>query len=381
MELDKISIKQFKGKYETKWFVNTDSLTSWEEVEKTYKKLFQHFQNEGITIIYEKTFGDIKDLEKLNETRDKALEATAVSNYQITYMEGSPLQGDVISGITFFGLSNMKETEIIYENKEGTNTPIATLIENPSEKRLYVQSVSTNEFKSDIYAETKKVFEEIDQLAIKHGFNSKDLVRTWIYLDEIYDNYEAFNLSRKEFFDLKEIPYSFDCNDLPASTCIEGRKAEDVNVVVDALYINKEDAQVEVTRMFNPLQNEAEGDTYEFQPTFSRGISLEGSNYCEVQISGTASINHEGKTIYLDDSYGQIKQTLLNVKSLLGEKGLGMDDIVQMTCFFKNKEYHEQFIEVVKELRMPTFGRTFVQGKVCRENLLFELDGIAFKNK
>jgi len=72
---------------------------------------------------------------------------------------------------------------------------------------------------------------------------------------------------------------------------------------------------------------------------------------------------------------------LLNVGALLEQKEMSFSDFCISTCFFKKKEYYKYFEQVLDELNIPNFSNTFVVGDVCRSNLLFELDGIAIKEK
>lgn len=98
-----------------------------------------------------------------------------------------------------------------------------------------------------------------------------------------------------------------------------------------------------------------------------------------MQISGTASIDNHGKTIYIKDPYQQIKRTLLNIKNLLNNVGLDFSDIVCSTCFFKDPSSYKLLKKIIEELNITDFPSINVIANVCRDNLLFEIDAIAVK--
>ena len=143
--------------------------------------------------------------------------------------------------------------------------------------------------------------------------------------------------------------------------------------------MNKRRPHPELIRMYNTRQNEAEGDTYLFKPTFSRGMVIRDEKLVEMQICGTASIDRDGKTAFIGQPYEQIKWTLVNVLGLLEQQGMTVDDMVQSNCFFKAREYYDLFLGLLQELKIVDFASICVVGDVCRTDLLFELDGVALK--
>ncbi len=152
-------------------------------------------------------------------------------------------------------------------------------------------------------------------------------------------------------------------------------------MTINLVCIDKKWSPPKVKRLYNKYQNEAEGSQYLFQPTFSRALLIEDENLTELQVSGTASINESGETVYIDDPYQQIKKTLINVGALLEQANMNFNDFVESTCFFKKEAYYQEFLAAVKELNIGEFSNSFVIGDVCRDNLLFELDGIAIKSR
>jgi enamine deaminase RidA (YjgF/YER057c/UK114 family) len=223
------------------------------------------------------------------------------------------------------------------------------------------------------------IFSNIKRKIISSNFKPTDLVRTWIYLNHIFSNYVEFNEARNKFFTENNIHYTANSNNLPASTGIEGRSSENSIVSIDCLLVDKSLSEPTIQRVYSNLQNEPDGVTYENKPSFARAVALKYQNRIELQISGTASIDNHGITVYENDPKNQIRTTLLSILHLLEQFGIGFSDFCFSTVFFKSANYYQIYKEVLKELDISEFSVSFVQTNVCRENLLFEIDGVCIK--
>lgn len=378
---DFITEKEFVSKDFTKHYLVLDlnSVQSKDEIFIRYKALTDYINHKEITIVFEKAFGRLSFKDELVKFKK---EIEHKNNHPSSYIEGSPIEEVPISSITVFGVSKLGDsTKVLYISDKNKKKNIGTIINTLNGRYLYLFGLEGKEDK-DTLLEYNNFYEDLDEYFKESNFNAKDIVRTWIYLDEIDLNYSNLNLARREYFNRKKIDYSSDSNSLPASTCIGGKCSNDATLGMDVFCIDKSSNSFTIARMYNKLQNEAEGQAYQFKPTFSRGTLIDYETHIEAQVSGTASINETGETVFIDDPYKQIKKTLINVGVLLKEKNMTYSDFCLSTCFFKKKEYYEYFKKALAELNIPNdFSHTFVIGDVCRANLLFELDGVAIKMK
>jgi len=96
-------------------------------------------------------------------------------------------------------------------------------------------------------------------------------------------------------------------------------------------------------------------------------------------ISGTASIDHSGKTIDNDKEKNQIKNTLKNIRGLLQTEDSELKDIAMATAFCKNKKAYILFKELIKN-SLKNIPIISVYADICRKELLFEMEAIAIKN-
>jgi len=127
------------------------------------------------------------------------------------------------------------------------------------------------------------------------------------------------------------------------------------------------------------MRSNRQKEARKYGATFSRGVEVKTGNSSLFHISGTASINPKGETIYLHDEQGQITETLINIGALLATKNARLNDIVLTAAYCKNKKTYEVFRDVTKFLGLDYIPFIPVYADVCRGELLFEIDAIAVK--
>jgi enamine deaminase RidA (YjgF/YER057c/UK114 family) len=127
---------------------------------------------------------------------------------------------------------------------------------------------------------------------------------------------------------------------------------------------------------------------YEIPSSFSRGLRVDlRSGTTFLWISGTASVDEDGATIHKGDFRAQCWRTWRNITELLESQGATWQDIVRTTCYLRDIERdYEDFNEVRTHfLRMqgldPLPASTGIQARLCREDLLVEIEAIAILEK
>lgn len=368
--INKLSVKTYQMNGFKKCFLtlNLNDIATFEHVCELYEVLVGYIAEKHIKVVYEKVFGQLAYKEEFKALRNEKIKAP------LTFLEGMSVMDTPFSSILICGIiEESDEVSLRYIKTFNQEELIGTEICSPSFQYLYLAEIkSWSKDFNDMYQELEKYLDVC-------GYEPFNIVRTWIYINQIDDNYLQFNQARREFFERNEIDFDSKAKRLPASTCISGKAEESCYGMIDVQCIKNENEQCKIERVYNILQNEAEGKKYLYGPTFSRGMLTEADNCQEVHVSGTASINEAGKTVYVGDEYGQIKKTLLNVNSILQQYDMTFSDLCQSTCFFKKKEYYAEFLKCLEELGLEKFSDTFVVADVCRSDLLFELDGIAIK--
>jgi enamine deaminase RidA (YjgF/YER057c/UK114 family) len=104
-------------------------------------------------------------------------------------------------------------------------------------------------------------------------------------------------------------------------------------------------------------------------------------------ISGTASVDEKGATIHAGDFRAQCWRTWRNITELLKSQGATWQDIVRTTCYLRDIERDYQDFNEVRThfMRMqgldPLPASTGIQARLCREDLLVEIEAIAILEK
>jgi 2-iminobutanoate/2-iminopropanoate deaminase len=121
--------------------------------------------------------------------------------------------------------------------------------------------------------------------------------------------------------------------------------------------------------------------------SFSRGLRLEFGNAVILLISGTASIDEQGRTLHVGDLRAQCRRTYYNITKLLESEGATWKDIVRTTCYLRDIDrdydaFNEERTTFYKEQGLdPLPASTGIQAHLCRPELLVEIEAIAVFRK
>lgn len=131
-----------------------------------------------------------------------------------------------------------------------------------------------------------------------------------------------------------------------------------------------------------------EAYSYENPSGFSRGMRVEMNGVTFLFISGTASIDETGKSVYIGDFTKQTERAYYNITKLLESEGATWKDVVKTTVYLKDmkkdyKEFNNLRIDFFRNEGVDTYPASVgIQATLCREELLIEMDAIAIiKNK
>jgi len=133
---------------------------------------------------------------------------------------------------------------------------------------------------------------------------------------------------------------------------------------------------------------EALSEAYDYpsRVSFTRAMHVELDNCVMLFISGTASVDEHGHSIHQGDVVAQTRRTFENIKALLEAEGLDWHDIVRTTCYLDDFRYYDEFNKVRNEFydeqRLDPYpASTCIQARICRPELLVEIEAIAIAPK
>lgn len=117
--------------------------------------------------------------------------------------------------------------------------------------------------------------------------------------------------------------------------------------------------------------------------SFSRGMRLDLGSVIILLISGTASIDENGRTVHNGDFRAQLRRTYSNLTGLLESEGATWADIVRTTCYLRDIDrdydaFNDERTRFFQQLGLdPLPASTAIQAHLCRSDLLIEIEAIA----
>jgi len=122
---------------------------------------------------------------------------------------------------------------------------------------------------------------------------------------------------------------------------------------------------------------------YKKPSSFTRALRLELGGYKILLISGTASVNEEGKPEHIGDFKAQTWRTYMNITNLLKAEGMTWHDVVRTTNYLRDIERdYEDFNKIRTSFFSwmnldPLPASTGIQARLCWETLLVEIETYA----
>jgi 2-iminobutanoate/2-iminopropanoate deaminase len=122
----------------------------------------------------------------------------------------------------------------------------------------------------------------------------------------------------------------------------------------------------------------------DYGSAFTRGLRVDlPGGITQLLISGTASVGPGGETLYPGDFRAQLWRTYFNITKLLESEGATWHDIVRTTCYIRDIERDYADFNSVRNEFFTALGldpfpaSTGIQARICRSDLLVEIEAIA----
>ena len=126
-----------------------------------------------------------------------------------------------------------------------------------------------------------------------------------------------------------------------------------------------------------------EAYNYAKPSSFSRALRLDIGDYKILLISGTASVNEEGKAEHIGDFRAQQWRTYRNITNLLAAEGMSWHDVVRTTNYLRDIERDYAEFNKIRTTFYSWLGldplpaSTGIQARLCWETLLIEIEAYA----
>ncbi|MFW5867235.1 MAG: Rid family hydrolase [Armatimonadota bacterium] len=243
---------------------------------------------------------------------------------------------------------------------------VGSVMHGPHASECMLAGIRAGDTSASREEQARATFEAIDRALQTVGMDFGNVVRTWLFLDDILDWYDAFNVVRTAFFNEHGV---FD-RLVPASTGIGGANPWGAAMMVGAYAIDSRDPRVSVQALPSPLQCPA----LQYGSSFSRAAEVAMPDLRRVFVSGTASIDPDGHTAHVGDVVAQTALTCDVIEAILDSRGMGWEDVTRATAYVRHPEDAGVFERRRESAGMPELPVIVAHNTICRDDLLFELE-------
>jgi enamine deaminase RidA (YjgF/YER057c/UK114 family) len=352
-----------------------------------YGRLADILAESELRIVHERVFGSLTAGAPALQGRSEALGRRGIlSETPLTYLQGRPLWGEGLAGLSVMAVRPADAGEL-WTVRDEAGAPRGRAWKFCGATFMVLQSLHGHQdgpgTDNTRCAQADRMFDRANQLLQGQHTDYRNVTRTWIYLSKILDWYGDFNEVRNAKYDgfglmpRRGAPGGNSIL-LPASTGIEGDAPNRAAATMDVLAtIPGPDSAVEIHQMTNVKQR----DAFRYGSAFSRGAAIRLPGATWISISGTASIDEEGVTVHQGDFSRQMHGTLDTIEALIAQEGAALSDICDATIFIKRAEDVEAYRQALTERGLEDIAGVPVIADVCRDDLLFEMDGAAVVTK
>jgi len=342
-----------------------------EDLDAQFDALARAIVEAGFEPITEKVYGSLDEQEAIRSARARAYTHHGLEPTRpFVLVEGASTVADApLAGIQLWGVTVGDGQRVTTLR---TDDGATRLWRSPGFELAWVCHTDRRleEASSSPRGQARALLERAGTLLAAHKMSFADVHRTWFYLAEILDWYPEFNRLRSRFFDEVGLRQDAAGLQLPASTGIQGRTGQ-AECALDLLAAHGD-------VRFTPIRSSSrQGPAASYGSSFSRAAIMELCGEKTLFVSGTASIDDAGESVYLGDAEGQGLATLLAVAALLRERGLRWADVAQGTLYFKTPDAAEAWTRVSEWLELPVLPLVQVFADICRPELLVELEVVA----
>ncbi len=365
-------------------FISASVLKRDAELENTIKEIYDRtaelLSASSCQIIHERCFADIGFQKQILEARNNAFRKCEMEiDIPVTFVEGKSCLENKFAGIQIRALKLFPENSVRTILYQGIPKGRAWNLDGSTFFMLQnVNGGKTGDSEhTDRKSQSEAMFRQAEKILRTEGAVYQDVVRTWIYISDILNWYGDFNEVRNHCYSDYGILGNIDSKVqaeqiyLPASTGIEGNNPDGLPATMDVFAIHRHPKSPVKVR---PIYSAKQRSPFRYGSAFSRAMVLEESNNKLILVSGTASIDEQGKSVFLGDAAAQIRQSLNVVSALIAPEGATLQDICEATIFIKSKEDFSVFQKVIEQMGILKIPSVNVIADVCRDELLFELD-------
>ncbi|MBF0561612.1 MAG: hypothetical protein HQL37_06230 [Alphaproteobacteria bacterium] len=235
---------------------------------------------------------------------------------------------------------------------------------------IYLNNVLPNQGISPT-AQADDVFGFVGTYLQAHGLSWAEVVRTWLYINDIDTHYAAISQARNQVFRRCGLDGR---SGFPASTGINGRLANPFNVMMLNL-VAIQGLQPGQCRAMTAPGNM--NPTTEYGVTFERGREVVYGDRRHLYISGTASIDQQGQILHSGDPRRQTERVIENIAALLRHSNASLAAMRYLIVYLRDRLDAGTVETVIEQTPLASVPRLLVFAPICRPGWLVEMEGMA----
>jgi len=356
-----------------------------------YDRIGDVLHGSSMRIVHERLFGRLDVRESIVQARSDSFRKAGLEHNgdaPITFVEGLPCAGSSgFSGIQIRAIRPSSAGDAVRTIRD-RGTTLGRSWTRQGATFIMLQNIDGRGPSSGPAegraAAAESMFRQAERILRSHGASYRDVARTWIYIDNILEWYDDFNHARNRCY--SDVGFLNGPSDgaqaerlfLPASTGIAGKNPAGTSAVMDVFAVHGNSGG---SIRLHPVSGPKQRSPFRYGSAFSRAMVVEEPDSKLILVSGTASIDENGKTVFVGDAAGQIRHTLNVVSALIEGEGASLQDVCEATVFLKRGGDFPLYLEEAARFGIAEAPSVNVVADVCRDELLFELDAAFIVDK
>jgi len=284
-------------------------------------------------------------------------------DWPITWVEGTGCGKHPLAGLQVHACTGA------VERVQSQGGLLASVFTNGGARQCFAGGIMPANLQLSNADQTRCALYDLKMVLAEAGFELADIVRTWFYLDDILSWYNDFNQARTAIY----AGLKFNTGSMPASTGIGARNPTGAALALAAWAFRPMQTNSYAEEVASPLQCPAPA----YGSSFSRAMEISTNHGRQLFISGTASIAPGGKTEWVGNARQQVNLTMEVVEAILRSRGFAFKGLSRATAYFRHASDAGIFSEWLAARQLSNLPVVSTQCDVCRDDLLFELEGEA----
>ena len=335
----------------------------YDDPDDLLKLLEEYISSKDVKIVAQTVFGSSSYYDVHISSLNKIFSGI---EWPITWIESQCYGNNKLTAIQLIAISGVSLEPIRLNEKI-----IGNYFEYEDAQICFLGGLLPTNIKSTNAQQAEDVFIQMEKALNLVGMDFSNVIRTWLYINNILDWYDEFNKVRTEFFNKRRIFEGL----VPASTGVGVANHKDAALVTELIAVKGKSNLFKVEEVKSPLQCSA----MDYKSSFSRAVEVRFSDYRRLYISGTASINSSGKTVFIENTEKQISQTMDVATAILKSRNMDWNDITRAIAYFPDINSSSLFKKYCLQQSISLAHIVITHGDICRSDLLFEIEVDAVK--